>query len=151
MDNTDKRLLNLLQREFPVEPRPYAALGERLGIEEREVISRIEALRNEGYVRRLGASLNPRKLGYTSTLVAARVPEELLEKTAEYINSYPQVTHNYERSGEFNIWFTIIARDENEIASIIDSIRENTGVEELINLPATHVFKIRVGFDLQEE
>ncbi len=151
MDNTDRKLLNLLQQDFPVTARPFDAVGELIGTGGGEVIERLQSLRERGYIRRLGASLNPRKLGYTSTLAAAKVPPEHLDATIEYINSFPHITHNYERDDEFNIWFTVIAKSESEIELILEDILENTGATEVINLPATSFYKIKVGFRLEED
>ncbi len=150
MDDIDRKLIGITQREFPIEPRPYEKIGERIGIGERDVLARLEKLREAGLLRRIGASLNPRRLGYTSTLAAARVPQDRIEETAEYINRFPQVTHNYERDDEFNLWFTVIARDAAEIADILNDIRAHTAAAEIIDLPATNIFKIDVKFDLKE-
>lgn len=151
MDDIDRELLNVLQRDFPVTETPYADVGECIGIGEDEVLARIESLKSEGLIRRIGASFNPRKLGYTSTLAAARVPREKIDSAAEFINKYPQVTHNYERDDEFNLWFTVIARGEDEIERILDEIRSGSGAEEVIGLPATDIFKIDVKFDLTKK
>jgi siroheme decarboxylase len=151
MDDVDKKMLDALQSEFPLEARPFAAIAERLGIGEREAMERTDRLRRDGFIRRIGASLNPRKLGYDSTLAGAKIPNEKLDESVEYINSFPQITHNYEREGEFNVWFTIIAKDRAAIESILCDIRKNTGVEELLDLPATHTFKIKVNFRMGEE
>ncbi len=150
MNEIEKKILNLLQGDFPVERRPYASLALRLGLDETTLLAHIETLRRNGYIRRLGASLNKEKLGYTSTLVGARVPEDGFEETVAFINRYPHITHNYERAHEFNVWFTIIARDEAKIEEILEEIRTGTAVEELINLPATRLFKIMVRFDLED-
>lgn len=151
MDNIDRELLNALQSEFPAEARPFASLGEKLGTGEDEVIRRIENLRRDGLIRRIGASLDPRKLGYVSTLAAAKVPREEFDRAVEYINAFPQVTHNYEREDEFNVWFTVVAKDRAAIEIILDDIRKNSGAEEIIDLPATHFFKIKVSFDMKED
>jgi DNA-binding Lrp family transcriptional regulator len=148
MDDTDRLLLTLIQRQFPISERPYAELAEKTGVTESEAIARIEAMREEGLIRRMGASLNPRALGYVSTLAAARVAPGKVVSAADYINSFSEVTHNYERDDAFNIWFTVIARDEEALAAIIDDIRNNSGADEVIDLPATHIFKIKVNFDL---
>ncbi len=150
MDYIDRKLLDITQREFPIDAAPYAKIAERLGIDERDVLRRLEKMRSGGLLRRVGASLNPRTLGYTSTLAAARVPRDQLEEAAEYINRFPQVTHNYERDDEFNLWFTVIARDTDEITDILKDIRAHTAVAEIIDLPATQIFKIDVKFDLKE-
>lgn len=119
-------------------------LGGQLGIAEGEVIDRLKAIRESGEIRRLGASFDSRKLGYTSTLCAVRVPAEKLEAAVEVINSYPNVTHNYERNNHFNVWFTLIAPGRERIAEIIQEIGEKAGIGPILNLPATRLFKIKV-------
>ncbi len=148
MDEIDRLLLTLIQREFPLSERPYVEIAEKAGVTESEAIARIEAMREEGLIRRMGASLNPRALGYVSTLAAARVAPGRVDSVANYINRFNEITHNYERDDEFNVWFTVIARDEAVVAAIIDDIRKHSGADEVIDLPATHIFKIKVNFDL---
>ncbi len=144
MDATDNRLITEIQSGFPVSERPYAEIGERLGISEDEVLERLRAIKQSGEIRRMGASFDSRKLGYSSTLCAARVPPEKLEATVKIINSYINVTHNYERDHEYNVWFTVIAPSRERIAGILGEIEAAAGIDPIINLPATRLFKIQV-------
>ncbi len=148
MDDFDRRLLDLLQTDFPIVNTPFAVLAERLGTDEKEVLQRTKDLLAEGLIRRFGVSADSRKLGFVSTLVAARVRQDRLDAVVAVINSFAEVTHNYERDAEFNVWFTVIARHERRRQEVLDAIRAADGVEELIDLPATHVFKINVQFRL---
>lgn len=145
MDQRDKELLNEIQAGFPVEPHPYRVLGERLSMDEEEVIARISKLRQTGIIRRLGASIDSRRVGFVSTLLAAKVPEEKFVTVVKIINACPGVTHNYERRHEYNVWFTLIASSLEEKERIIGRLREETGVE-ILELPAKKIFKIRVDF-----
>ena len=108
MDQRDKELLNEIQAGFPVEPHPYRVLGERLRMDEEEVIARIAKLRQTGIIRRLGASID-RRVGFVSTLLAAKVPKEKLRQSSRSSIHAPASTHNYERKHEYNVWFTLIA------------------------------------------
>jgi len=148
MDATDRRLLNRIQSDFPISPRPYAEIGEVLGIPETEVIRRMRRLKTCGIIRRIGANFFPRKLGFVSTLCAAKVPEDRHALFAETVNRYPGVTHNYTRESDFNVWFTFIAPSMAEIERHLKEITDATGVREIINLPATAVYKVRAHFDL---
>ncbi|MFC1474425.1 AsnC family transcriptional regulator [bacterium] len=150
MDDIDKKLMNMLQEEIPVTERPFAEFGEKLGISEAETLERVRRMDEEDRFRRIGPSFAPRKMGYTSTLCAARISTENFDDAVSFINKYPQITHNYERDDFFNVWFTVIARGEEEVERILDEIRENTGAEEVLNLPATHIFKILVQFDVED-
>ena len=145
MDQRDKELLNEIQAGFPVEPHPYRVLGERLSMDEEEVIARIAKLRQAGIIRRLGASIDSRRVGFVSTLLAAKVPEEKFETVVKIINACAGVTHNYERRHEYNVWFTLIAPSVKEKERIISQLREKAGVE-ILELPAKKIFKIRVDF-----
>ena len=147
LEKLEQRVLEIIQQDFPIAPRPYEVLAERLGVSENEVFESVQSLCEKRIIRRLGGSFDSRKVGYKSTLAALSVPEERLDEAVEIVNSYPGVTHNYEREGEYNVWFTIIAPSEDEIGETIKEIGERTGAPTL-NLPATHVFKIKVNFDL---
>ncbi|TDA69493.1 MAG: Lrp/AsnC family transcriptional regulator [Clostridia bacterium] len=151
MDALDRKLLTLVQKSFPVVPRPYAAIGEQLGIGEDEVLDRLGALKASGILRRLGAIINSRKLDFFSTLCAMKVPEDRVTEVAAVINRYPGVTHNYLREGEYNVWFTLICPSAREAQRIIEQIKEETGIQEMLNLPALRLFKVVVNFDLERE
>ena len=144
MDVTDKQLITMIQADFPITDRPYAAIGEQLGIGEEEVISRIGAIMESGEIRRLGASFDSRKLGYTSTLCAVHIPPQKLETAVAAINSYINVTHNYERNHYYNVWFTLIAPSHGRIEEILRQIEADSGVGPIHDLPATRLFKIQV-------
>lgn len=145
MDIQDRQLLNEIQTDFPVEPHPYRVLGDRIGMDEAEVLSRITNLREAGIIRRMGASINSRRIGFVSTLLAARVPREKFDSFVEIVNSCPGVTHNYERRHEYNVWFTLIARSEGEKKDIIRDLTVRTGIR-ILEFPAERIFKIRVDF-----
>ncbi|MBT8339806.1 MAG: Lrp/AsnC family transcriptional regulator [Desulfatitalea sp.] len=148
MDDTDKVILNRIQSNFPIEPRPFAVIADELGLDEAQVMERISRLKKEGIIRRIGANFVPGKVGFVSTLCAARVPEEKIDHFTRVVNRYPGVTHNYQRDNAFNVWFTFISRSREEIAANLARIAEETGVDTILDLPATKVFKIRAQFDL---
>jgi DNA-binding Lrp family transcriptional regulator len=145
MDERDKELLNLIQADFPVEPHPYRVLGEKLDMTEKEVLDRIASLRNEGIIRRMGASINSRRVGYVSTLLAAEVPQDKFDAFVQTVNSCPGVTHNYERKHKYNVWFTLIAPSLEEKERTIQELSDSTSVP-ILELPARRIFKIRVDF-----
>ena len=148
MDDTDRRILNRIQSNFPVTARPYAAIGRELDLSEEEVIARVGRLKANGIIRRIGGNFSPEKLGFVSTLCAASVPAEHVDAFAAVVNRYPGVTHNYMRDNHFNVWFTFIAPSMEVIETNLAAIARETGVQEILNLPATRVFKIRAKFDV---
>ena len=148
IDPTDKSILNRIQSDFPIDSRPFEIIARELGLEEGEVIERVSKLKKSGIIRRIGANFVPGKVGFVSTLCAARVPKEKIELFSQVVNRYTGVTHNYERDNEFNMWFTFIARSRYEIAQNLEQIAEETGIDTILNLPATKVFKIRAQFDV---
>lgn len=149
MDNTDKVLLNRIQSDFPITSRPYYSIGNDLGIPETEVMDRLIRLKNMGIIRRIGGNFVPGKLGFVSTLCAAHVPEEKIGEFAQIVNQFTGVTHNYQRDSRYNVWFTFIAPSREMILENLQLISRQSGVVEIIDLPATKVYKIRAQFDLE--
>ncbi len=148
MDETDKKILNRIQTDFPIAERPFRVIAQEMGMEEDQVIQRLAAMKDKGIIRRIGGNFSPRSLGYVSTLCAARVPGEKIEMFARTVNAFPGVTHNYLRSHELNVWFTMIDKGQDRIRENLHKISQKTGVEEIYNLPATHLFKISANFTL---
>lgn len=145
MDSLDRQLLDIIQTGFPLCPRPYAELGQRLGIEEQEALDRVRSLKARKIIRRLGANFQSAKLGFVSTLCAAKVPQDKMESFVAEVNAKPGVTHNYLREHDYNIWFTLISPSAEETQATLDGISAHTGIP-ILNLPATKLFKIRVDF-----
>ena len=151
-DSIDNRILAAVQDGFPVCERPFRQIARDLGLDETDLIERIRRLRESGVIRRFGAVLDSRKLGYHSTLVAVRIPNhEDLPAVAGAVSRYPEVTHNYQRDDRFNLWFTLIARNTERIEEIIARVRALEGVAQVQNLPAQAVYKIRAGFKPLED
>jgi len=148
MDDTDRAILNRIQSDFPIASRPYLIVAQELDLEEDEVIRRITQLKNDGIIRRIGANFVPSRLGFVSTLCAARVPKDKVPLFSETVNQYPGVTHNYRRDHEYNIWFTFIAESMERIESYLKEIASKTGVTDILNLPATKVYKLRAQFEV---
>ncbi|MGW8300833.1 MAG: siroheme decarboxylase subunit alpha [Desulfobacterales bacterium] len=146
IDDVDRAILNQIQSDFPLTSRPYLTIAEDLGLSEGEVLKRVSRLKASGIIRRIGGNFKPEKLGFVSTLCAAKVPEDKIGQFAEVVNRYPGVTHNYRRENTFNIWFTFIAPSMDEINANLEKIAAETGVTDILNLPATRVFKIRAEF-----
>ncbi len=119
-------ILNEIQRNFPVRHRPFLALARKLKLKEKEILQRVQRLKAAGIIRRIGASLSASAVGFTSTLCAAKVPQGKIGEFVAVVNTYPGVTHNYEREGDFNIWFTLIAPGEEELAKLRAELAEAT-------------------------
>ena len=150
MDAVDKAILDIIQSDFPLVPRPYEEIGERVGVPEEEALERVRKLHDEKIIRRMGANFQSKKLGWVSTLCGAKVPNEVMDEFCSLVNAEPGVTHNYEREHLYNIWFTFIGPSREYIQERLDAITAKTGVP-ILNLPATKLFKIRVNFKLGEE
>ncbi|MEN6317647.1 MAG: AsnC family transcriptional regulator [Syntrophaceae bacterium] len=148
MDTIDKKILNIIQKDFPVVAEPFKEVAEKVGISEDEVLERIGRLKQEGIIRRIGAVFDTRKLGFVSTLCAAKVPEERLKAFVEVVNSYAGVTHNYRRTHEYNVWFTFIAPDEETLKKSLAEIRDKTGITDILSMSSTRTFKIDATFEL---
>jgi DNA-binding Lrp family transcriptional regulator len=147
----DQRLLAELQDRFPLAAAPFRELAARLGTGERDVIARVVALRDFGVLRHISAIFDGEALGYSSCLVAMRVPEERLPAAAEAVNTHPGVSHNYRRDHAFNLWFTIAVPPGSGIDAHIQALHALAGAESTRPLPALRRFKIGVSLDVSGE
>lgn len=149
-EGLDKQLLNLVQKEVPLIARPFEAIANELGTSEQEILDKLAYWRDERKViRQISAIFDTRKLGYTSTLVAMRVPESNVAAAAELVNEHPGVSHNYERSHEFNVWFTCAVPPGMDLDEHINRLHEITGAESTRILPTLKMFKIEVRLDME--
>ncbi len=149
MRDLDRHLLNDFQRGFPLAPRPFAVIAERLGASEAEVIEAFGGLAQAGRVSRIGAAVATGSAG-ASTLAALAVPPERLEAVAEMVSGYDEVNHNYEREHRYNLWFVVTAADQSVLQRVLEGIEANSGLE-VLDLPMEAAYHIDLGFDLEWE
>jgi len=151
LDSIDRKLLNLVQVEFPLTKEPYADLGVRLGIDGDEVIHRIEQLKTKGIIRQISPVLGARSLGYQITLVAMRVAENQLDKAERLIAEHTSISHGYERDHHFNLWFTLAIPPTTDIETELQQLTSPIDVEAIFALPAIKLFKIGAYFAMGED
>lgn len=142
MTELEQNLLAIIQDAFPLEERPYLVLAEQLGSDEQSVFAAVENLRQSGIIRRIGGVYDSKALGFISRLCAGKVTESAIEAFATAVNEIPAITHNYQRSHEYNVWFTVIAQSEEEIQKIVDDVCAKTDLHDVHVLSATKKFKI---------
>lgn len=142
-----KALLNNYQQEFPLSPTPYQDIADSLGVTEAEVLATLTELANQRFISRIGLIIQPNQLG-VSCLVAMAIPHEQLQTVADIISSYKEVNHNYERENTFNLWFVLIANNEQHLQSVLREIEQKTGFLTM-QLPLVADYFINLGFELQ--
>ena len=153
MDKIDSQILQELQYDFPLSERPYEVIAGRLKISKEEIWNRIQTMLDKGFIRRMGASFDSNKLGFRSTLAAVSIAPELVDRAAEIIGRFYEVTHSYLRNDVFNIWFTLIAIDDNRIENILEQIRKSLSLErsKVLNLPMKRLFKLDARFRVPKQ
>lgn len=151
MDLTDRNILNIIQMKFPLVERPYDLIGSQVGLTGSEVIERIQALKNTNVVRQVSAIFDTRRLGYKTTLVAMRFPDDELDAAAQIINQHPGVSHNYARNGHFNLWFTLAVPPYEDLAESVEQMAQSTSALSYRLMPTIKFFKIGVNFDMVKE
>lgn len=139
MDALDRRIINGLQGGLPVAERPYAAAAARLGLEEAELIGRLERLLKDGVLSRFGPLYDAEKMGGSLTLAAMAVPAARFDEVAETVNAFPEVAHNYERSHRLNMWFVVATEDPARIPDVLEEIETATGLP-VLNMPKLEEF-----------
>jgi siroheme decarboxylase len=151
LDDLDRRLLNLMQGSFPIEPRPYLRVAELAGVPEEEVLGRVRRLLEERIIRQVTPIFDTRALGYSSMLVAAKVDPENPHRAAQAINAHPGVSHNYLRNHEFNLWFTIATEPDSLLGldGTLQALAAEAGAESVRQLPTLKLFKIRMDLEME--
>jgi DNA-binding Lrp family transcriptional regulator len=148
LDSIDRALLTEVQARFPIEHRPFAALGKKLGILESECLERVARLKANKVIRQLSAIFDTRSLGYQSTLAAMKVNPDHVDEAAQVVNQHPGVSHNYKRNDVFNIWFTIAVPPTDSLEQTINILHTLAKADETIILPTLRLYKIGVKLDL---
>ena len=143
----EQRLLNEFQQGMPLTPNPYAVIAKQLGVYETTVLETLKRLQTEGVVSRVGAVFRPNRVG-ASTLAAMAVPQDEIEAVAAIINEFDEVNHNYEREHEYNLWFVVVATDEDRLQQVLTDIEAACGYP-VLDLPLLDEFFIDLGFDLK--
>jgi DNA-binding Lrp family transcriptional regulator len=151
LDELDKKLLNLMQGSFPLEPRPYASVARAAEVSEDEVMRRVQHLIDERIIRQVTPIFDTRALGYSSMLVAAKVDPENPHRAAKVINAHPGVSHNYLRNHDFNLWFTIATEPDSKLGleGTLDVLAQEAGAESVRQLPTLKMFKIRMDLEME--
>lgn len=146
-DDVDKKILVLLQDDFPLISRPFLKASEKLGISENEIIRRITAMMESGIIRRFSAAIRHRKLGITANpMLAFNVPAERIEEVGKKLASFDEVTHCYERpivpgKWEYNVFAMVHGYDRIEVEKTVEKIAREIGVEDYDLLYSTKEFK----------
>jgi siroheme decarboxylase len=151
LDETDKKLLNLMQGSFALRPDPFHGVAEQAGISEADVMERVQYLLDKRIIREVTPIFDTRALGYSSMLVAAKVDPENPHRAAQFINSHPGVTHNYLRNHDFNLWFTLAVEPDSRLGldGTLDVMAAKTGAESIRQLPTLKLFKIRMDLEME--
>ena len=151
LDQIDRKIMRQIQDDFPLEQEPWLEISNRLKTSEGEVIRRLKRLIEMGAIVKIGPIFDSSKIGLkAATLIAMRVPKSQVDDIAFVINQYDNVSHNYERDDEFNVWFTLASSSSNELSKVLNEIKQKTGVDEhdILDLPTVNRFKINVRFQL---
>ncbi|HEY0278665.1 MAG TPA: Lrp/AsnC family transcriptional regulator [Solirubrobacterales bacterium] len=151
LDETDKRVMNLLQSTFPLDAEPFGPVAAEAGIELDDLIGRTQRLLDNRIIREITPIFDTRALGYESMLVAAKVDSENPQRAAKLVNAHPGVSHNYLRTHDFNLWFTIATPPDSTLGlkGSIDALMEETGAVSMRELPTLTLFKINMNLEME--
>jgi DNA-binding Lrp family transcriptional regulator len=151
LDATDRRLMNLLQSSFPLQREPFELIASESELALDEVMTRTQRLLDERIIREITPIFDTRALGYSSMLVAAKVDSENPQRAARIVNSHPGVSHNYLRTHDFNLWFTIATPPDSELGleGTLEALMRETGAESMRELPTLTLFKINMNLEME--
>jgi siroheme decarboxylase len=152
LDEADKRLMNLLQSRFPLDPEPFALVASEADLDLDDVLARTRRLLEGRIIREITPIFDTRALGYESMLVAAKVDGENPQRAARIVNAHPGVSHNYLRTHDFNLWFTIATPPDSKLGlrGTLDALIEETGATSMRELPTLTLFKINMNLEMEK-
>jgi DNA-binding Lrp family transcriptional regulator len=148
MTDLEKKLLNIVQTDFPLDVRPFRVIADKAGITEDDCLYHLKKLFDNGILRTIRAVIDWRKCGFSTTLVGVCVVPDKIDSVANNISSIDQVTHNYAREGERNLWFTLIYESAKEKTDVLKKITLLDGVTDLKEFPAEKTYKIGLVLDV---
>ncbi len=148
LEDLDRELLNAVQWDFPLDPRPFAVLGERLGLTEEATRERVARVKQLGVLRQLSAIFDTRALGYGSALVAAQIDPDRVDEAAAVISAHPGVSHNYKRNHRYNLWYTVAVPPGDSLEEHVEELHRESGALVTRRLPTLKLYKIGVKLDM---
>jgi len=145
MDAIDRHIVTELQGGLPLTERPYAAVAERLGLGEQDLIDRLAKLLADGVLSRFGPMFHAERMGGALTLAALAAPEDRFDAVADIVNAFPQVAHNYARDHALNMWFVVATDRPERVAEVLDEIARKTGLT-VYDMPKIEEFFVGLRF-----
>lgn len=143
---TDRLIINSLQGGFPICDAPFGQIAGQLGIDEDDLIRRLEKLLADKTLTRFGPMYDIQKLGGSFSLCAIQVPGERFDEVTQIVNAFDEVAHNYERDHEFNMWY-VLATESQDMIEIINGQIENLTGLKVYNMPKLEEFFVGLHFE----
>jgi len=147
VDSIDRAIINNLQGGFPICDHPYRVVAQQLGIEESELIQRLEQMLEQNILSRFGPMYHAERLGGGLSLCAMSIPDADFEQVMEQVNAFPEVAHNYARDHTLNMWFVLATETPERVATVLEEIEQNTGYR-VYDMPKQHEFFVGLKFEV---
>ncbi len=146
LDELDKKIIAAMQDEFPIVAEPYREIAEKLGITEDLLLTKLEDFRKTGKIRKMGAVLRHREVGYAANALCAWVvPEDRIEEVGILLSQSPVVTHCYARVPQldwpYNFYTMIHAHTRKECQQLAKELAQQADLKEYIMLFSTREWK----------
>lgn len=146
LDELDKKIISVMQEDFPIVPEPYREIAHQLGISEEELLQRLRKYKQSGKIRKMGAVLKHREVGYNANALCAWiVPEDKIQEIGSLFSGYAVVTHCYARVTQpgwpYNFYTMLHAGTREQCNAIADELAQVSGLQEHIMLFSTKEWK----------
>ena len=146
-DAINKAIIRSTQDEIPLVDEPFAEIANETGISQDEVITRLKELISVGVIKRLGISVNQRKIGIVANAVVAwKVPQEQVKRVGAMLSAYREITHCYERvtvpgKWECNLFTVIHGYNRESVEEIARKMSEAVGISDYLVMFSNEQFK----------
>jgi len=146
LDDVEKKIIHYLQGDLPLITRPFAFLAERIGIDEEELLDKIKLLKEQGMLRRLGATLYHQRVGFkANAMVAWYVPDDKIDETGFLMATFKEVSHCYQRKIQekwrYNLFTMVHGKNKKDCQSIVRRIAKKAGIKDYVLLVTLKEYK----------
>lgn len=137
LDDIDQRLITLIQTGLPLSPTPYADIGEKLQLDEEDVIQRIQKLNDDNVIKRFGVVVRHHELGYKANAMTVwNIPDEAVSELGACMGQFDFVTLCYRRPRRLPDWpynlFTMIhGKDRDDVLANIELLAKRCNLKEV--------------------
>ena len=137
LEQQDEELIAAIQSGLPLCARPYQEIGRQIGLDEKQVIARLQRMQQQGLIKRMGVIVHHRQLGYRANAKVVRdIPDDKVSALGSCMGQFEGISLFYQRPRHlpdwpYNLFCMIHGQDRDEVLANIDTLIERCSLEQI--------------------